>query len=371
MNRPPEIPALTALRGLAVMIVFISHAANDGHLPAWLGDGFGQMGVQLFFLLSGFLMVYLYASQPPVLTTISRFITARISRIIPLYWAVLTFSLAASAIWPKYRYHFNAGEFPRAFSFIEAPFELWSIPVEVQFYILFVLLWVVASLWKIPSIMFWILTVFLALPTAFVWRGFVSEAKILIPYAFCFLIGGVIADFYRSHWHRVEKLTNQPAIHVAAFIFLIMNIPGLRGALGLELTDGFYPRTWLDPFRIGSLALFFTLTLSPVGLGRIGESGHLSRIGMISFGFYLFHRPVIRVVEAVFWQSPGFFITCIAFGFTAMLAWLSFYGFEQPVGRALRAHLARQRIRWPRSTITRSRAGEKRMNPEVTTKAVK
>jgi peptidoglycan/LPS O-acetylase OafA/YrhL len=43
-----HIHSLTGLRGLAAMLVFISHSANDGFLPVYVGDGFGQTGVMLF-----------------------------------------------------------------------------------------------------------------------------------------------------------------------------------------------------------------------------------------------------------------------------------------------------------------------------------
>ena len=55
-----EIGALTGLRGVAALIVFVSHGANEGVLPAMLGNGFGQIGVMIFFVLSGFLMGQLY-----------------------------------------------------------------------------------------------------------------------------------------------------------------------------------------------------------------------------------------------------------------------------------------------------------------------
>jgi len=53
------IHTLTGLRGLAALIVFVSHSANVGLLPHFFGTGFGQVGVMIFFLLSGFLMSHL------------------------------------------------------------------------------------------------------------------------------------------------------------------------------------------------------------------------------------------------------------------------------------------------------------------------
>ena len=55
-----ELPVLNGIRGLAVAIVFASHASNIYFSGAIAGWGGGQLGVMLFFLLSGFLMSHLY-----------------------------------------------------------------------------------------------------------------------------------------------------------------------------------------------------------------------------------------------------------------------------------------------------------------------
>jgi peptidoglycan/LPS O-acetylase OafA/YrhL len=59
-----EIRKLNTLRGLAALIVFITHFSD---ITNWLngafGGGAGAYGVMLFFLLSGFLMAYLYLDQ--------------------------------------------------------------------------------------------------------------------------------------------------------------------------------------------------------------------------------------------------------------------------------------------------------------------
>jgi len=57
-----HINSLTGLRGMASFIVFISNCANQGMLPAMSSNGFEQMGVMIFLILSGILMDYLYLS---------------------------------------------------------------------------------------------------------------------------------------------------------------------------------------------------------------------------------------------------------------------------------------------------------------------
>jgi peptidoglycan/LPS O-acetylase OafA/YrhL len=59
-----EIRKLNMLRGLAALIVLVSHYSNATNLlNAMPGRGAGQLGVMIFFILSGFLMSYLYLKK--------------------------------------------------------------------------------------------------------------------------------------------------------------------------------------------------------------------------------------------------------------------------------------------------------------------
>ena len=85
------INSLTGLRGVAAFIVFISHCSNQGMLPDVLGDGLGQIGVMLFFILSGFLMAHLYLDKEASVNNIKNYLVARVGRIFPLYFLLILF----------------------------------------------------------------------------------------------------------------------------------------------------------------------------------------------------------------------------------------------------------------------------------------
>ena len=142
--------SLTVVRALAALAVFISHAANDGLAPPILGFGLGQLGVMLFFALSGFLMTAIYIDRPYSRQSVADFARARAGRVVPLFWAVALLSIPLSFL-PGDLWHYQLTEplvVLGALSFIQAPYELWSIPVEVQYYVLFVLIWLVSGLIK-------------------------------------------------------------------------------------------------------------------------------------------------------------------------------------------------------------------------------
>ena len=85
-NANDHIPALDGLRGLAIGTVMLSHYSNHTNLfGKLLGQGAGQIGVMLFFVLSGFLMARLYFDVPIRLASIGTFYRRRVARVVPLF----------------------------------------------------------------------------------------------------------------------------------------------------------------------------------------------------------------------------------------------------------------------------------------------
>jgi peptidoglycan/LPS O-acetylase OafA/YrhL len=92
-----DIPSLTGLRGVAALWVMAFHVgkvADEAHAPwaAHLGLlGFGWTGVDLFFVLSGFILMWVHGAdfRRPTKAALGRFVAARIVRVYPLSLAVL------------------------------------------------------------------------------------------------------------------------------------------------------------------------------------------------------------------------------------------------------------------------------------------
>jgi len=103
--RPPVLLSVQALRGLAALLVLmfhiyemqriflIEHPDTPAALAGPLSTGFwaqGYAGVDLFFLISGFIMVYITAHQPSGWRTARQFIWSRFTRIYPLWFLFCT-----------------------------------------------------------------------------------------------------------------------------------------------------------------------------------------------------------------------------------------------------------------------------------------
>lgn len=322
----PRQPALDELRGLAVLVVFVGHAANDGLLPAWLGEGAGQMGVQLFFMLSGFLMLRLYGARPLTGASARAFLLARAGRILPLYWLVLAVSALAGAA--GLAAHYPVAEGPvlaAAAALIVAPLELWSVPVEAQFYLIFLALWaaIEGAGWR--RVLAWLAPAALVLAAGF--RAGVTDAALAPAFAPAFLIGMWLAAV------PLPAALGRGAVPWLALALMVLNLPGLRGAWGPELWSGFYPSMWLDPFRLAVAALL--LASAATAPGRWLAGAPLAALGVISYGFYLFHRPLLRALEPL--DTPGWSLALLAFALCAALAALSWHAFEKPAAARIRA----------------------------------
>ena len=152
----PYIPGLDGLRALAVIAVILYHADSR-----WLGGGF--LGVEVFFVISGYLITLLLVAERERTGAISlgNFWMRRARRLLPALWLLLTLLAVWCAVWERDRLGLLRGDtlggffyganwfqvwtgssYTSAFAF--APLRhLWSLAVEEQFYIVWPLvMWV-------------------------------------------------------------------------------------------------------------------------------------------------------------------------------------------------------------------------------------
>ena len=142
------IPELDGLRALAIVGVLLFHL----HVP---GAEFGWAGVQLFFVLSGFLITGILLNSKARSDYFSRFYVRRTLRIFPIYFLLLGLVLVYALLrrlpysgFPWYAFYFqnyyigwtsNHTQFPGLFA------HTWSLAVEEQFYLLWPLIvWVLS-----------------------------------------------------------------------------------------------------------------------------------------------------------------------------------------------------------------------------------
>ena len=101
VDGPGRLDGLQAGRAVAATMVAVYHANNfvlplrlyDGEI-VWRGFGMGYAGVEFFFVLSGFIMVYAHGRDFDRPERMPRYVSKRFFRIYPIYWIVLVALLA-------------------------------------------------------------------------------------------------------------------------------------------------------------------------------------------------------------------------------------------------------------------------------------
>ncbi len=147
-----RITALDGVRALAIMLVFLRHTFKPFHesMPELFTIGTyniltpfinGWVGVDLFFVLSGFLITRSFLAMKDTDNRLRRYALKRILRIVPAYYAVIIFSILILALnggntenmgWRVF-YHaiFLQDYFPSDINVV-----FWSLGVEEKFYII-------------------------------------------------------------------------------------------------------------------------------------------------------------------------------------------------------------------------------------------
>ena len=301
-----------------------------------LGDGGGQIGVMLFFLVSGFLMGRLYLEEKITTGSAFRFAQRRIARIVPLFLLVVLASFAivslsgASRGMPITVSGASHGMYPITVSnladhlfFLSGVDVLWSIPVEVHFYMLFILIWVAASYVKIAvtgAVLAMAALLCVIIPHA-------GEEHELLYYLHFFLGGVVVAIAHSSGIIRQAKPWDI-AFFVLAFAPLLL-MPRITLELFGERLD-----LWKSPLVLIVLTLLLVSALGSsladtVLGGRIGRFG-----GDISYSVYLVHDPILFWLGLVRPTSTKIFLLLFLTS-VVLVSWTSYRLIERPSRRII------------------------------------
>lgn len=270
------------------MMVLLSHAQYYGYIYIPGSLGFGKIGVEIFYVLSGFLMAHLYIDKPFEKSAVIKYFFARAARVLPLFYSVLFGSVLLLIVFGHsgYAYKDLIG-FAQNLFILKGSGVLWSVPVEIHYYILFCLIWMSAYNGKILHIIIVIVAVDAVL-LAYFWDSFDDQNYIMFWVHF-FLLGLLFS--------RLSKLVNFEVGGLSSLLTLIASIlllPAVREYFGLPV----FP-IYADPFSIMFVSIIFLLSLSGRGPFSLLAHPMLRKLGDWSFSIYLLHIPIIFVLEAI------------------------------------------------------------------------
>jgi len=355
-----RLPGLDGLRGIAVLAVIMYHA--DVSL---LVGGF--LGVDVFFVLSGFLITTLLIDELTQTNTVdrARFYMRRIRRLMPALFLVLFFSVLVSGLFVLDAAYHVRRDLPWAITFVlnwsylffeqsyfvnisRPPLlqHLWSLSVEEQFYVIWPILLV--ALYKVrigklaPRVKIFFVSAALAIAST-AWMIHLSVTNgFPIPndpsrvyfgtdtHAMGLLVGCAAAALW-----RYEKLNARLTPDRAA----ALNAIGLVSLAGLAYFFVFVSELNEFLYRGGFLVLSL-LTASLVlvaahpGLkfGAILGNPVLKWFGDRSYGIYLWHWPIFVLMRSgidIQWAEPIAFTAKIAI--VLVVADLSYRFVEMPI----------------------------------------
>lgn len=342
-----HMPELDVLRGLAILMVVTYHGlywsgvVSSSRIGALIvkASVSGWLGVNLFFVLSGFLITGILIDTRNRPAYYRRFYFRRVRRILPVYFltiAVLIFlhTLTFGSTMVALAFLANYHIFPVVGGF--GPF--WSLSVEEQFY----LLWpTVVGRVDIRSLTILSLALCLVEP-ALRWLTFsyhlplgdVHSSTLLI--ADNLALGALAAIFARSRYGSIKNgMKVGLAMMVAGLVILMAGLPfGI-----ISRTNAFGATFQTVPWNLfftGSL-LFLLALQAPFFAGM--WTAPLRFLGYISYGLYLYHLIVFgaydRFVNHLSSSSVqtllhnGFMRLTLAGSLAIFIAWLSRRFFEE------------------------------------------
>ncbi len=343
-----RVGALDGLRGVAVGAVVINHLRPNALPGGWLG-------VDVFFVLSGYLITSLLLGEAAANGRIDlrRFYSRRARRLLPALFLLLAVLAVVDRVAPgapgfhdlkddgfaalgyvaNWRLVFTGASYFGAFA--PSPLRhLWSLSVEEQFYLLWPLVFIAVLRrfgTRVVGVVALVLAVASALAMAFAYNG-TNISRVYFgtdTHAHGVLIGCALAvlEPARRHWpfRRIAALVALAAVGVAFAMLHGTGATAYRGGIA----------------GVGVLAAVVIAALVAPGprgvVAAVLELQPFQALGRISYGVYLWHWPVLVFVTAARVGTSGWSLLLLQVALTLALATASFVLLERPV-----------RTGWPR-----------------------
>jgi peptidoglycan/LPS O-acetylase OafA/YrhL len=335
---------LHLLRVIAALGVVYFHTTSVAGLK--LDWDVGSRGVDVFFVISGFIIAYIGTSKP------EQFFLRRIIRVVPFYWAATLFVFAMVSVAPNL-FHTTTASVPHLLASLAFLPHMaangdmvptlvlgWSLNYEMFFYVWFAISLRISPRWSPVICAGALIAVMLAIHASH------SDSPVMTFYArpiileFCY----GIAVFYLFQWcsARREALARIPGLKWLLLAIFIGNLIALN--VFEECCSETLPRYLIA--GVPSFFIVFSALLLERVFGMATKNRLIYLLGEASYIIYLVHPyiifTVLRVVAkgAAAWSSP-----MLALLIVAMLALVSAISvaihvwFEKPVMAFLRERL--------------------------------
>ncbi len=294
-----RIYQIDLFRFLAALSVVLFHYLFRGYSADNMSDlnfseighffKYGYLGVQMFFIISGFVITLSISER-----SLTRFAISRFSRLYPIYWisVLLTFSIIVLFGAPRYtadlkQLLFNLTMFQKYFGVANLDGVYWTLFIEMKFYIFVIGLYLILNKWKEIKLDYLIYS-WLSLSVMYLFFSDLSILKqvnrfFIFEWSSYFIAGIIFYQIYRNKLN----FKYSTLLLFSFCISIYYAIPEME-----EMAMQYH--TTLSPYIVSaSIAIFYLLMLlvSCKKLNRINYSG-LRKIGMLTYPLYLIHQNI-------------------------------------------------------------------------------
>lgn len=368
-QRQVYFPNLNSIRFIAALAVMVHHiemtkywfGQPNIYTTSFVGGVFGQLGIILFFVLSGFLITYLLLAeqQEAGKIGIKNFYIRRILRIWPLYYLIVIlglFILPSVHLFdipeysPEVHHHFLAKTL-MFLSFIpdvayavykHVPYaeQAWSVGVEEQFYLIWPLLIAfVIKTRKVLQALIGVIVLYLAIRFSLVALEHAHPGNLAIEETSqfwqnfcidCMALGGIGA--YLLFYQKTKVLNILFNKYLQWSLYAILAFITIKGIA--------IPYMTYELYAVIFAILILNLASNPKTIVNL-EFKSLNYLGKISYGLYMYHNIVLvlclKLVLLVTTLAGAvgnvLYYTC-SIGLSIVVAWLSYEYFEKRFIRA-------------------------------------
>ncbi|WP_426703047.1 acyltransferase family protein [Rhodanobacter sp. Col0626] len=322
----PYNPAFDGLRALSILAVVFFHCETP-----WSGGG--SIGVDVFFVLSGYLITsLLVAEHVSGGIQTGRFYARRALRLYPtLLLLIAAYVVLAPMLWPMENRWLYAAL--GAFYLIDyslafwggstALGHTWSLGVEEKFYLLWPLL--LPFLLRVRRPIAWLLVAFVFITG---WRYFVALRWGWLQAYFPFdtrmsgIVLGAVAALARLKISRPAAMIAGAALTICFAVPLMPSLPWYLSteAVTLEIT-------------LAEISAFMVISyLAEHGNNRFLASRPMVYIGRLSYGIYIWHFPAVLLIRDTHHQ-PWWITLSIVLPFSLVMAMLCLHLVDMPIRR--------------------------------------
>ena len=353
-QRDGTIAGLDGIRAIAVVVVFLSHlpiAITWLETQSWFHQFriAGFLGVNMFFVLSGFLITYklLTTRHPNGRLALRRFYVSRTARIMPavIVFLVVHFVYAVFFDFPPFGrisdefimvaatvFQFANYAVLSNTDLLEENGALWSLSVEGHFYIVW------------PFIVFLLFRVIKKISVA------VAVLTAMVPLLYMWLAwifhnNGYLSAYLRTDARIVSLVVGAlgavlwlKTTYLSPVFLRMLALPAVLVMVVIHsIADGWDPFVWdggMALFDVSTMIVVVALAHGVFPLVGVLTLPSLSWIGKVSYGLYIWQIPVLTVLNrhASHWPQIVLFVAAVVA--TLILGAMSYYLVEQPLRRS-------------------------------------